>query len=65
MPFEDRKEILEAIKGVDEVVVSVDSDQTVSKTLELIRPDIFAKGGTWVRIEDIPEEKFVVPLAVN
>ena len=57
MPFEDRKEILEAIKGVDEVVASVDSDQTVSKTLELIRPDIFAKGGAWVRNEDIPEEK--------
>jgi cytidyltransferase-like protein len=44
-PFNERKEILENIKGVDEVVAAVDEDQTVRKTLELIKPDIFAKGG--------------------
>ncbi len=43
-PFNERKEILENIKGVDEVVAAVDEDQTVRKTLELIKPDIFAKG---------------------
>jgi cytidyltransferase-like protein len=31
-PFEDRKEILENIKGVDQVIASVDDDQTVCKT---------------------------------
>ena len=55
MPLEDRKEIIESIKDVDEVITSVDDDQTVCKTLGLVRPDIFAKGGQWVRIEDIPE----------
>lgn len=45
MPFNERKEILESIKYVDEVVSSVDTDHTVSKTLEKLRPDIFAKGG--------------------
>lgn len=54
-PFEDRKEILENIKGVDEVIASVDEDQTVRKTLELVKPDIFAKGGYTAGTENIPE----------
>jgi cytidyltransferase-like protein len=54
-PFEDRKEILESIKGVDEVIISIDDDQTVCKTLELLKPDIFAKGGWWMGPEDVPE----------
>jgi cytidyltransferase-like protein len=52
-PFEDRKEILEAIKGVDEVIAAVDEDLTVRKTLEMIKPDIFAKGSS--NLEGIPE----------
>src|SRR4030043_2438614 len=54
-PFEDRKEILESVKGVDEVIASVDEDQTVCKTLELVKPDIFAKGGDRTGPENIPE----------
>ena len=54
-PFQDRKEILESIKGVDEVIASVDDDQTVCKTLELVKPDIFAKGGYRTGPENIPE----------
>jgi cytidyltransferase-like protein len=54
-PFEDRKEILESVKGVDEVIASVDEDQTVSKTLELLKPDIFAKGGARTGPKNIPE----------
>lgn len=57
MPFEDRKEILQSIKGVDEVIASIDEDQTVVKTLALIKPDIFAKGGEVERQDDIPETK--------
>ena len=53
--FEDRKEIVESLKGVDEVIASVDDDQTVCKTLELIKPDIFAKGGYRTSPENIPE----------
>ena len=55
MPLEERKEILESIKGVDEVVVAIDEDQTVAKTIELLRPDIFAKGGD--RVVSVPEEE--------
>jgi cytidyltransferase-like protein len=52
-PFEARKEIIEGIKGVDEVIEAVDDDLTVRKTLEKIKPDIFAKGGA--DLESIPE----------
>jgi D-beta-D-heptose 7-phosphate kinase/D-beta-D-heptose 1-phosphate adenosyltransferase len=55
MPFAERKEILESIQGVDEVIASIDDDLTVSKTLELIKPDIFAKGGDRTGLENIPE----------
>ena len=55
MPFEERKEILENVRGVDEVIASVDEDQTVRKTLELVKPDIFAKGGGRTVPENIPE----------
>jgi D-beta-D-heptose 7-phosphate kinase/D-beta-D-heptose 1-phosphate adenosyltransferase len=45
MPYEERKEILESIRYVDEVVPCIDEDNTVTKTMEKLRPDIFAKGG--------------------
>jgi glycerol-3-phosphate cytidylyltransferase len=45
MPFQERKEILESIKYVDEVVPCIDKDDTVAKTLEHLKPSIFAKGG--------------------
>src|SRR3989338_1682590 len=45
----ERKEILEAIKGVDEVILTDHkpnpSDMSVSKELAKIKPDIFANGG--------------------
>ena len=41
----ERKEILESIKYVDESVPCIDTDQSVAKTLEQLRPKIFAKGG--------------------
>lgn len=54
-PYTERKEILESIKGVDEVIASIDDDQTVSKTLEMLKPDIFAKGGQRTGPSNIPE----------
>jgi cytidyltransferase-like protein len=55
IPFDERKEILESLKGVDEVIASVDEDQTVRKTLEIVKPAIFAKGGSHTGPDDIPE----------
>lgn len=45
MPEEDRVELISAIRYVDEVVVAIDEDRTVCKTLEKVKPDIFANGG--------------------
>jgi len=44
-PLVERLEQVKAIRYVDEVVVSVDQDQTIAETLRVVRPDIFAKGG--------------------
>ena len=45
MPLEERKEILESIRYVDRVVVSIDKDDSVCKTLAMLKPDVFANGG--------------------
>ena len=50
----DRVKIMKSIRGVDEVVLSVDQDRTVCRTLEIINPDIFANGGDRHN-EEIPE----------
>ena len=56
MSQEDRKRILECLWMVDEVIISIDEDETVCKTLQKISPDIFAKGGDRFSYE-IPEAK--------
>ena len=45
MPYEERQEILYAIKGVVDVVQASDEDGTVCKTLKKVMPDYFANGG--------------------
>lgn len=45
MPLEERMRLLGALKCVDRVVASIDTDRTVCRSLAFIRPTIFAKGG--------------------
>ena len=54
MDENDRVEIVEALRFVDEVFLSVDKDRTVCKSLEEIKPDIFANGGDRATSE-VPE----------
>jgi D-beta-D-heptose 7-phosphate kinase/D-beta-D-heptose 1-phosphate adenosyltransferase len=56
MPFEERREILEALKPVDEVVAVIDTDDTVARTLEAVKPSVFAKGGDRTRKNMPPAE---------
>lgn len=42
---EERCAIVEAIRYVDEVFLSIDQDRTVCKSLEAVCPNIFANGG--------------------
>ena len=65
MDEKDRLEIVKAIKFVDEVFLSVDEDRTVCKSLELIRPNIFANGGDR-STNEVPEtsvcKKYVIEM---
>ena len=54
MDENDRVEIVKALRFVDEVFLSVDKDRTVSKSLEEIKPDVFANGGDRATSE-VPE----------
>ena len=54
MDENDRVEIVKALGFVDEVFLSVDKDRTVCKSLEEIKPDIFANGGDRATSE-VPE----------
>ena len=46
MSIEDRKYILESLRAVDQVVLSIDKDASVTNTLRWLAPDVFAKGQT-------------------
>lgn len=63
MPLTERKVILEAIKYIDEVFVSIDKDRSVCESLKAVRPHIFAKGGDRF-IEEIPETKICKELGI-
>ena len=55
----DRLAILKALRFVDEVFLSIDNDKTVCKSLEKLRPNIFANGGDRNK-DNIPEQtKFI------
>jgi len=56
MKTEERAEIVSSLRFVDDVVISIDKDKTVCKTLELIKPDIFAKGGDST-LDNIPDSE--------
>ncbi len=45
MDDSDRLEIVKSLKMVDDVFLSVDKDKSVCKSLEILKPDIFANGG--------------------
>ena len=45
MPFEERKEIIESIAGVQKVVAVDDQDNTVCEALRRLGPAMFGNGG--------------------
>lgn len=45
LPLKARMRVVRAIKGIDGVIGVIDDDGTVAKTLRLLKPDIYAKGG--------------------
>jgi D-beta-D-heptose 7-phosphate kinase/D-beta-D-heptose 1-phosphate adenosyltransferase len=55
-PLMDRALILNELRTVDAVVVSVDTGRGIAETLKVVRPHIFAKGGDR-NLTDLPEEE--------
>jgi len=64
MPFKERMEIVKALRFVDEVFPSIDEDKTVCKSLEKLKPHIFAKGGDRFSHE-IPEAEVCNRLGIK
>ncbi len=64
MSQEERMIIVKALRCVDEVILSVDTDATVCESLRLVKPHIFAKGGDRFASE-IPEAKVCDELGIT
>lgn len=64
VPWTERKEMLMAVKGVDEVVRVIDEDDTVCEALKRIRPDVFANGGLRT-IGNTPERAMCEKLGIK
>jgi len=64
MPFEEREEILRAIKGVTRVESVDDSDGTVCEALKRIKPTYFANGGDRTR-KNTPEMEVCKKLGIT
>ncbi len=64
MPFEERAEILEGIKGVSAVVKASDDDETVCATLRDLRPTSFANGGDR-KDDNVPEVALCKELGIK
>lgn len=62
--IEDRLAIARSLRCVDLAVVSVDTDRTVCKTLECIRPHIFCNGGDQTN-KNIPEKEICENLGIQ
>lgn len=69
MPEAERVKILESLKDVDEVVLSVDKDRTVCATLKLLatterKPSAFCNGGDQFT-DSIPEAPICESLNID
>lgn len=61
----DRMKIVAALRWVDKVVLSVDKDKTVRKSLAKVKPDIFANGGDRKSLNDVPEFSICQKLGIQ
>ena len=64
MPFKERCEIIKALEFVDEVFPSIDEDPSVCKSIEAVKPDVFAKGGDRFSYE-VPEAAVCKALGIE
>ena len=60
----DRCKIVSSLKWVDEIFLSIDEDSSVCKSLEAIKPKVFANGGDRLNSE-IPERKVCLEYGIT
>jgi len=72
VPENDRIAVIRAIRYVDQVVLSIDEDRTVCKTIEMLcksewckHPTHFANGGDVTIISHCPEENICEQNCIN
>ena len=65
MPLEERREVIESIRYVDSTAVSIDEDDSVCKTLAMLKPDVFANGGDRASRSDIRETEICRKLGIE
>ncbi len=56
IPCAERMSLIRELSFVDEVIPAIQDIDNVAKTLELLRPDIFAKGGDRT-LENLPQDE--------
>jgi D-beta-D-heptose 7-phosphate kinase/D-beta-D-heptose 1-phosphate adenosyltransferase len=64
MPWEQRREILLALRSVHNVIIARDDDDTVCETLKYLKPDYFANGGDRTT-KNTPEKKLCKELGIT
>ena len=64
MSFEERKYLLENIKGVSEVSDVDDSDGTVREALQRLKPDMFGNGGDRTS-DNTPEKEVCLDIGIR
>jgi glycerol-3-phosphate cytidylyltransferase-like family protein len=65
MSAEQRKAIMESIKGVNFAVISIDSDTNVCQTLKMLRPNVFVSGCDKDHPDAIEERKVCDELGIK
>jgi FAD synthetase len=65
VPYLERKEVLESLKWVDEVVENVDDDISSRKSLGKYHPDIFARGGDNLKEGELVESEVCKSLGIK
>ncbi len=68
VPFMDEKEraeIISNLRMVDEVLISIDEDKSVCKSVAAVSPDIFANGGDRKTGDDILEKEVCDELGIE
>ena len=65
MPIEERLELIASIRGIDYVVAWDDGSPFVTGAIEIMRPNIFAKGGDRSTAENVPEYETCVKVGCH